>query len=1379
FIEYRGKDAQTNKPVMAAAVKPKIVPAADFLSRFEPLTKTIARVESSYVVKVLDFGEVEGQAVIVRESVEGKTLASMIAGGNGLPLDLALDIARQLGKYLDALHKHGVIQEVFDPEDVMLSAESEIRVLNLGLAQGLNVGELLSKGKLKAAAYHAPELLRGEQGDTRTDFYSLGAVLFIALTGKALDAKALAGKTPTLTDLYPSRLRPGLPPELDDLIAKCLHPDPARRIQSAAEFLDGVEEVRSGMAVGAGDTILGIEDSLVGQTLGAYRLVERLGQGGMATVYKAYEPALGRYVAVKVLPQFFARDPNFLKRFRREAKAVAQLSHPNIVPIHSYGEEGGVIYIAMQFVEGGTLKHGRDRVFSAEEALRLLLPVTRALGYAHARGIVHRDIKPSNVLLSEGNWPVLADFGLAQMAEASAKLTGTGVGMGTPAYMSPEQGQGAKVDARTDIYSLGIMLYEMVTGEVPFHADTPMAIVIKHLTAPMPIPRKVNPDVPKEVEELILKATAKNPDDRYPSAEEMVTAMEKTLAKLTAPNEKQARRTRAEKVEETPSEGKIPVEQPAFRFKPVHFIAIGVMLLAFLGWMFGPRLLAGMGTQAIPTAPATVRSATATALHLTIAPSPTPTAIPLSWARLNSGQEFARDEITAIAIDPKDTDVIYVGTQHAGIYKSIDGGISWRPAHNGFEDAHIHTIVIDPNDTRIVYAGVTSNRVYKTTNGGQDWQIASNGIHDYDNWENGRLLMSTVDSSTLYLTSSVGIYKTTNGGDIWSQIYFPCGQGLAEMIINPANPDILIAGFYEGSACSAGLYISDDAGSTWELLRAFPEDRPLYLSIDNLNGDYIYSIHINGKVYTSSNGGQDWSGQSLNCEVIAVHPEDGKTAFCGTGDGEIYLTKNAGEDWEFLAAPQIGPIKTISFSPDDPDKMFAGGNGLAYSTDGGLTWEPRSNGLGSALITLKIHPDTHAFFVHQMTNSQGQGIYSNIDVYRSDDNGANWQLFQENCMIDFAPLGKLYCWSWDPLASDDDGVSWQAVNTPGTGNAYADPYRPNEIYSIASWDGGIAFSSDGAITWETVAENIGESLSVFFFAPDQSRIYAIPTHPGFLYTSTDGIEWAQCGQVSEWLSQIDSRAVIDPRDGQRIFVATRGAGVDLSENGCSSWAQVNNGLGSLFVNTLAIDPNNPDTLYASTDGGAYVSFDGGQNWSQINDGLLGATVVYSIVVDPQSNVYAATPYGIFKLESSAKTITPENTPPPTTTAGPIPFASPGAGGIPADPCYSLGFKADMTVPDGTIMTPAQTFDKVWLVENTGTCTWEVGFKFVFVGGEEMGGETLTLSEEVTSGSQISLSIPMTAPTKTGTFIGAWNMYTDKGEYFLERVIFVNIKVEGN
>lgn len=534
LIEYKGMDTQTSHAVIVTAIKSDKVATDEFLARFEPLAKELAEIESPHTISVLDLGDVDGKAVIVYEGIEGQSLTDLVTGGNGLQLDIALDIARQLGEYVEAIHQAGVFQAAFDPQAILLSGDSILRVTDLGLAQGLNIGELLAEGKAKAQSYHAPELLRGEKADYRTDFYSLGVLLFKILTGKELDAKAVASNQSLIADMLPSRQRLGIPPEWDELVAKCLQPNPAKRIQSAAEFMNRVTEVQRGMAEGAQATIIGMEDSLVGQTLGAYRLVERLGQGGMATVYKGYEAALDRYVAVKVLPQFFASDPNFTQRFRREAKAVAQLNHPNIIPIYSYGEQSGITYLVMQFVEGGTLKHERGQTHSPEEALRLLLPIARALGYAHGRGIVHRDIKPSNVLMAEGNWPMLADFGLAQMAESSMKLTGSGVGLGTPMYMSPEQGRGDQVDARTDIYSLGIMLYELVTGDVPFRADTPMAIVIKHMTAPMPMPRQLNPNIPSEVENIILKSTAKDSEDRYQTAGEMVTAMERVLNRLAA-----------------------------------------------------------------------------------------------------------------------------------------------------------------------------------------------------------------------------------------------------------------------------------------------------------------------------------------------------------------------------------------------------------------------------------------------------------------------------------------------------------------------------------------------------------------------------------------------------------------------------------------------------------------------------------------------------------------------------------------------------------------------------------------------------------------------------------------------------------------------------
>jgi protein kinase-like protein/WD40 repeat protein len=285
-----------------------------------------------------------------------------------------------------------------------------------------------------------------------------------------------------------------------------------------------------------------MDAALVGQNLGPYRVIEQIGRGGMATVYKAYEPALDRYVAIKVLPQYFAHDPDFAARFDREAKAVARLNHPNILPIYSFGQEGGLSYIAMRYVGKGTLKDRMGQPIDLQTASDILRQIGQALDCAHRQGIIHRDVKPSNVLMAEGhsqvpgggNWVLLADFGLARMVESSSQLTKSGVGVGTPAYMSPEQGQGTQVDTRSDLYSLGVVLYEMLTGRVPYQAETPMAVVLKHITAPLPMPRSVNPMLSDVAERVILKAMAKNPGDRFQTAQEMSEALERAMEETTA-----------------------------------------------------------------------------------------------------------------------------------------------------------------------------------------------------------------------------------------------------------------------------------------------------------------------------------------------------------------------------------------------------------------------------------------------------------------------------------------------------------------------------------------------------------------------------------------------------------------------------------------------------------------------------------------------------------------------------------------------------------------------------------------------------------------------------------------------------------------------------
>ena len=273
----------------------------------------------------------------------------------------------------------------------------------------------------------------------------------------------------------------------------------------------------------------------VGQTLGQFEIREHIGEGGMAAVFKAHQASLKRDVAIKILPPNIADKSGFGERFVREAQAIGNLHHPNILPVYDFGQDKGFSYIAMRYIpQAQTLADMMKTLpLDSDQVIQLIGHIAAALDHAHQTGVVHRDVKPSNILMDK-DWPYLSDFGLAKMVEMPSELTGAGVGVGTPAYMSPEQAKGELVDHRTDIYSLGLILFEMLTGQVPHKAETPMATVMRRVSDPLPSPRNLNPDIPKGVETVLLKALALDPAKRFAQAGDLAAALKAAYAEASA-----------------------------------------------------------------------------------------------------------------------------------------------------------------------------------------------------------------------------------------------------------------------------------------------------------------------------------------------------------------------------------------------------------------------------------------------------------------------------------------------------------------------------------------------------------------------------------------------------------------------------------------------------------------------------------------------------------------------------------------------------------------------------------------------------------------------------------------------------------------------------
>ena len=345
------------------------------------------------------------------------------------------------------------------------------------------------------------------------------------------------------------------------------------------------------------------------EKFGKYKIIEEVGRGGFADVYKAVDTTLDRTVALKFLEPRLLREPTFVERFQREAKLAANLRHPNIVIIHEFGWEAGTVYMAMEFLEGQTLQEVvlEERALPPRRIVNMVGQIASALDYAHRHGLVHRDIKPSNIMVGADDHVTVMDFGIAKAATLTA-LTTTGRIFGTPEYMSPEQAEGVEEpDARSDVYSLGVVVYKMFTGKVPFSGTTPLSIMRGHTDKPLPRPSEINPDVAPALEAVLLKALAKKREERYQSAGEMAAALEQAVSGAVA--------------EPVPAP---PPAEPARPALPWKWVAgIGAAVVVVVGLIIA--LASGGGpsipTPELPTAAAVVRATTPAP---TVAPTATP-----------------------------------------------------------------------------------------------------------------------------------------------------------------------------------------------------------------------------------------------------------------------------------------------------------------------------------------------------------------------------------------------------------------------------------------------------------------------------------------------------------------------------------------------------------------------------------------------------------------------------------------------------------------------------------------------------------------------------------------------------------------------------------